>query len=211
MIKTGYFSNWKNVFQISLGLVVVLFLSWLVFHTSQYVPAEHKDSWLIVFISYGVLASMIFGVSDIRAKLFDIKFVDFLIRGSVPFVISLFAFFYLFTYFEPADYTLFDVLSNVPTWLLILHAFVFATLESAIWQGYLDQKVGHPWSELVAGVFHWGIWSGGAVIVIFSASLLFALFSYVNYRFSINKNDIVPAIAVHTAFNFIKLGLIFSF
>jgi hypothetical protein len=177
------------------------------FHTQQYVPEGQEDFWLMVFISYGVLLSVIMGNADIRNKLFDVTVVEFVPRFMLFFIPSLFIFYGIMNFVDPLQYTLFGILSNVPIWLMMTHALVFATIESAVWQGYLDQKVGHPWSELIAGIFHYGVWAGAAFIVIPSAALLFAIFSVANWYFRNSQKDLAPAIAVHTAFNFVKLGI----
>lgn len=210
MAKQGYFDNWKRIKVVSFGLIYVLFLLWLIFHTGQFVPEADKDLWFNYLIGYGLLNALIFGVADVRNKLFDVKLVDFVPRFLIFFFGSLFVFYLLLTYVDPLNTPIFSLLSAVPTYLLILHAMVFATTESAVWQGFLDDKLGHPWSELSAGIFHYGIWTGSPLIVIPSAGLLFAGFSYVNFRFRNSKNDLVPAIASHTAFNFVKLGILLS-
>jgi hypothetical protein len=210
MAREGYFKNWKNITKVSFGLVAVLFLLWLVFHTTQYVPDDQKDFWIIVFLSYGVLTSVIFGNADVRNRLFNVKFVKLFPRIALFFCVFLVIFYFMFHIVDPLEQSLFGVLRNIPFWLAVVHAFVFATLESAVWQGYLDYELGHPWSELTAGVFHWGVWTGGAFIVIPSAALLFAVFSGVNWYFRKDKNDIAPAIGTHIAFNFVKLGILLS-
>lgn len=208
--RQPYFKNWKNILSISFGLVYVLFLTWLLFHTSQYVPEGQEDYWFKVFLGYGILNSIIFGNADMRNKLFNVKFIRFLPRFFIFFVVSLLIYYFILKYFDPFEETLFGLLGNVPIWLAVIHALVFATTESVIWQGYLDQKIGHPWSEISAGLFHWGIWSGGAIIVIVSATVLFGIFSLVNWYFRDDLNDVAPAIGNHTAFNFVKLGILLS-
>jgi hypothetical protein len=178
---------------------------WLIFHTGQYVPEGQQDYWFKVFIAYGVLNSIIFGNVDLRNKLFNVKLLKFLPRFFLFAVASFVIFFVLLTRIDVISFSMFGVLSKIPLWLAVVHSLVFATTESVIWQGYLDQKIGHPWSELSAGVFHFGIWTGGAVVVILSAGLLFALFSVVNWYFRKNKNDLAPAIGTHTSYNFVKL------
>lgn len=204
----GYFSKWKNILNISIGLVYIGFTLWLIFHTSTYVPEGQQDFWFRVFISYGILNAVIFGSADMRNKLFNVKLTKFLPRFFMWLVIGLVVFFVIMKIADPLEHSFFELLRGVPLWLGLIHAFVFATTESVIWQGYLDDKIGHPWSELTAGIFHFGIWTGGAIIVILGAGLLFALFSFVNWRFRQDKNDLSPAIGTHTAYNIIKLGII---
>lgn len=210
MAREPYFKNWRKIKSVSFGLVYIFFTLWLIFHTQQYVPEGQQDFWFRVFIGYGILNAVIFGNADMRNKLFDVQFIRFLPRFFIFFGISLIVFYFLLAYLDPFDYTLFEILRTIPLWLGAVHALVFATTESVIWQGFLDYKIGHPWSELVAGVFHWGIWTGGALIVIPSAALLFAMFSTINWYFRKDKKDLAPAIGSHTAFNFIKLGMLLS-
>lgn len=207
MKREPYFTNWKKIFSISFGLVYILFTLWLIFHTKQYVPEGQEDFWYVIFIGYGLLNALILGNADMRNKLFNVKFVEFIPRFLIFFVGGLLFFYILINFFDPLEHSLFGLLQNVPLWLLTIHALVFATTESVIWQGFLDYKIGHPWSELVAGIFHYGIWTGGVLLVVPSAALLFAIFSLVNWYFRINTDDLAPAIGVHTAYNFIKLGI----
>jgi membrane protease YdiL (CAAX protease family) len=209
MRREPYFKNWKKIKSVSIGLVYVFFILWLIFHTHQYVPEDQKNYWLIVFISYGILNSIIFGSADLRNKLFNVKLISFLPRFLLFGAVSFVGLFFVAKFLGSTTGSAFSMLSQIPLWLAVIHAFVFATTESVIWQGFLDYKIGHPWSELTAGLFHFGIWSGGAFVVIISAALLFACFSLVNWYFRKNKNDLAPAIGTHTAWNILKLGLSF--
>jgi membrane protease YdiL (CAAX protease family) len=210
MAREPYLGNAKNVFQISFGLVTVLFLAWLIFHTHQYIPEGDRAFWNGVFISYGVFMSIIYGNADIRNKLFNTPLRKFLPRFMLFFGVSLIAFYFILGFVDPLEHSLFGLLSTIPVWLAMIHAFVFATIESAIFQGFLDEKIGRPASAITAGIFHWGIWTGGAIVVIPSAALLFSGFSFINWYFRKDKNDLAPAIGSHTAFNFVKLGIILS-
>jgi hypothetical protein len=206
MGRKGFFSNWKNITQISIGLVYILFLSWLIFHTLDFVPLEQYDYWFKVFISYGILNALIIGSADIRNKLFSVRLIDFAPRFLMFFSVSIILFYFMLQFIDPTGSSIFTLLTDIPVWLAIIHAFVFATTESVIWQGFLDYKVGVPASAFIAGLFHWGIWEGSAFVVIPAATLLFLFFSFVNWYFRKNTNDVVPAVAVHTAWNLVKLG-----
>lgn len=210
MKREPYLSGWTKFKHISFGLVYIFFTLWLIFHTNQYVPEEHQAFWFKVFISYGVLNSIIFANADMRNKLFNVKLVDFIPRFLIFFAGSMIFFYFILQITDPMDHTLFSLLAGVPVWLAAIHGLVFATTESVVWQGFLDNKIGRIASPITAGLFHWGIWSGGAVWVILGATLLFSFFSVVNWYFRDSKNDLVPAIASHTAYNYIKLGLIIS-
>jgi hypothetical protein len=207
---SGYYSNWSKVKSISIGLVITGFIIWIIFHTGQYVPEGSEDHWQTVLIMYGLMSAMIFGNSDIRNKLYNVELLRFFPRFILFFLVGVTGFFILLQYYDEFGNSLLNVLNTVPVWLALIHAFVFAAVESAIWQGYLDGKIGHPASELVAGFFHWGVWSGGAISVIISAGLLFTVFSLANYFFADNKNDLAPAIGIHAAWNVVKLGLLFG-
>jgi hypothetical protein len=209
--REPYFAGLKRIKTVSYGLIYIFFLLWLIFHTEQVVPSNQTDFWFKILIGYGLLNALVFGVPDIRNKLFNTKLTEFFPRFVLWFSIGLVFFYVLLAYADPLlDSSFYEILASVPIWLLVLHAFVFATTESAVWLGYLDHKIGHPWSELSAGIFHFGIWTGGAVFVIISAGLLFAFFSLTNHYLSKNKNDLSPAIGFHTAYNYVKLGILVS-
>jgi len=209
---SGYFANWKKIKVVSFGVVYIFFNLWVIFHVPDFVPAEQVGFWYRVFISYAILNSIIFASEDMRNKLFDVKFIDFLPRFFLFFIFFLFFFYFVLRgTVGSMTASMFDIFSSVPLWLGLVHALTFATTESVIWQGYLDEEIGHPWSELSAGAFHLFIWTGSAVIVVISATILFAFFSLVNYYWAKGKKDLTPAIGCHTAFNIIKLGIAISF
>jgi hypothetical protein len=210
MKREPYFSNWKKIKNVSIGLVYVFFTLWLIFHTNQYVPEGQEDFWFRIFIGYGLLNALIFGSADLRNKLFNVKFTKFLPRVLLFFGVALVVFYLILSKVDPIAGSLMNVLGNIPLWLASVHAVVFAITESVVWQGFLDYKIGHPWSELVAGVFHYGIWAGSFIPVVLSAGFLFMIFSVTNWYFRKDKNDLAPAIGVHTAYNFIKLGIMLS-
>lgn len=210
MGKEPYFSNWKKIFIISYGLVYIFFNLWVIFHIPEFVAYENQDVWFKIFISYGLLNALIFSNADMRNKLFNIKLTDFIPRFIIFLIPSLIFFSIILTRIENVVVSPFDLISQVPLWLGLTHALTFATTESVIWQGYLDHKIGHPWSEMTAGIFHLYIWTGTPLIVFISATLLFAMFSIFHWRFSKSRKDLAPVIAFHTAFNIIKLGLLIT-
>lgn len=207
-MKPGFFSGYRKITSISVGLVYVFFTLWLIFHTAQFVPTSQQDFWYRVFIGYGILNSIIFGNANLRNKLFNVKLLSFIPRFLFFFISGLVIFYFITSFVDPgATGGLLSLLAGVPLWLAVIHSFIFATTESVIWQGYLDEKIGQPWSALTAGFFHFGIWSGGVFFVIIGATLLFLMFSYINWRFKQNRHDLAPAIGTHAAYNIIKLGV----
>lgn len=207
MARRSFFRDSRNIFVVSYGLVYVFFLLWLIFNPHLFVPEGQESYWFRVFIGYGLLNALIFSNADMRNKLFNVKLTKFVPRFLIFFFVSIVIFYVILTGFDPFDFRFFEVLSNVPIWLAMIHAMVFATTESVVWQGYLDHKIGAPWSQLTAGVFHVGVWTGSFLFVTFSAGFLFMIFSLTNWYFRKNKDDVIPAIGVHSAFNFVKLGV----
>lgn len=206
MAKQPFFGNWRNIATVSYGVVYIFFNLWVIFHIPQFVPSGQETIWYRVLSSYLILNIVVLGSADLRNKLFDVKLVDFLPRFFMYTGFFLIGWFLIVRLFDPLSGSAISVISNIPLWLALLHALTFATTESVIWQGYLDQKIGQPWSAISAGVFHLFIWTGSAIIVIIGAGALFLLFSYVNWRFRTSKKDLVPAISCHTAYNIVKLG-----
>ena len=205
--------GFKKILKISFGLATALFLLWLIFNSFAYVPEGKEDVWQITFIAYGVLGSYVFGSSDIRSKLYSISFFKSLPRLFLYIFGSLVFFYFLLNLVDPFPSVVSSILENAPWWLLIVHAFVFATIESSFWQGYLDERIGIVWSAFSAGLFHMFIWFGLILMNFIGASILFFMFSGFHYYFSVRrgkKNDLIPVIGFHTAFNFVKLGIILS-
>lgn len=210
MVRQNFFSGTGKLFKISFGLVTTLFLLWLIFNLPHFTSEISTKDFLRVFLSYGVMASIIWANVDIRNKLFNISFLGSMLRFFLFLFPSLFFFYFLNFYIDPTGENLFSILSTVPVGIALIHAFVFATVESAIWQGFLNEKVGVLGSSLIAGLMHMYVWQTTPLFAIFGATLLFLFFSYVDYRFRLNKNDLIPVIAVHTAYNVIKLGFLLN-
>jgi apolipoprotein N-acyltransferase len=210
MAKEGFFSGIGKIKSISFGIVYIMFSIWLIFHTKQYVPPEQVDMWWNTFVAYGILQAVIFGNADLRNKLFDISILKFLPRFCLFFLGSGIIFVFLSKGVDLPINSFLGILANIPLWLAAIHALVFATTESVIWQGFLDYKLGQPWSALSAGLFHWGFWAGSIWLVTLSAGLLFLFFSLINWYFRKSKADVTPAIGVHTAYNLVKLGIAFG-
>lgn len=207
MAREPYFKNWKNIFVISYGLVVSLFFLFLIFNTGKFFPGK-EDMFFKIFLSYGLLFSIVYGNTDTRNRLFNIQLRQFAPRFVLFFIGFLLFFYLILSYFDPLKGSLFGLLSQIPIWLLVVHAFVFATIESAFWQGFLDERIGHPWSEISAGVFHMFVWSGNVFIILIGATFLFAFFSFVHWYFRRNKNDLSAVIGCHTAYNYVKLAMV---
>ena len=80
MVRKKYFSGIGKIKNISFGLFYIFFTIWLLFHSAQYFPEEFQDEWLRIIILYGLLNALMFGVPDIRNKLFNIKLIKFIPR-----------------------------------------------------------------------------------------------------------------------------------
>lgn len=204
----NYFKSWKKIGFVSFGLVYVMFNIWVIFHLPEFVPEAQVNYWFRVFISYMLLNLIVFANENIRNKLFNVRFIDFIPR-FLFFTVVFFVIFYLvLSYVDPFKGSIFDLMYSIPVWLGLTHAFTFATIESLLWQGYLDNRIGHPWSEITAGLFHYGVWAGDSMLVIISASSLFFIFSLVHWLYKRNTHDFAPVIGCHFAFNAVKLGTI---
>ena len=210
MKKRGSFFNWRKGLTISYGIAYVFFTLWVIFHIPDYFPPGTHEMWYKVLIGYGILNAIIFANADIRNKLFNVKLTEFLPRFLLFFVVFIVFFYFTLQLVDPLGAGFFDLVKSVPLWLAVIHSLVFATTESAIWQGWLDERIGVPWSSMLAGIFHLGIWSGGAVIVFLGATGLFMFFSFVHWLARKSKKDLAPVIGCHSAFNFVKLGLLVS-
>ena len=181
---------------ISFGLLTSLLLLWLVFNAFIFNSAELSVLDVVLFLSYGLLGVYVFANADIRNKLYNISFFKSLPRFLLFFAGSLIAFYFLLGVADPLPNTAISIITGVPTWILIIHAFVFATIESAFWQGYLDGKIGIFGSVIVAGLFHMLIWTGAPFQNFIGASLLFLVFSTCHWYFRKNTNDLIPVIAI---------------
>lgn len=206
--REPFFKNWKSFIYVSYGIVYIFFNLWVIYHLSNFVPPGQERMWEKVLMAYLLLNIVVLGSADLRNKLFDVRFIDFLPRFIIYSVIFLGLWYLvLVKVYDPLGPSSFSLIANVPLWLAAIHGLTFATIESVIWQGYLDEKIGRPASAITAGIFHVYIWTGTPLIVIFSAGLLFLIFSFVHWRFRQSKKDFAPVIACHFAFNVIKIGL----
>ena len=214
MARESFFKRFavSKFLNISFGLITSLLLLWLIFNAFIFSSSGGEVSVLnvITFLSYGILGVYVFANADIRNKLYNLPFFKSIPRLLLFFVISLVAFYFLFNLVGVTPKTALNSLLGISPWLLVIHAFVFATIESAFFQGYLDEKIGIFGSVLTAGFFHMLIWAGSPMMNFFGASLLFLGFSTAHWFFRNNSNDLLPVIAIHTAYNFITLGLILN-
>ena len=212
MARENYFKTFGlgKFLSISFGLLTSLLLLWLVFNAFIFNTAELSVLDVVLFLSYGLLGVYVFANADIRNKLYNISFFKSLPRFLLFFGSSLIVFYLILGVVDPLPNVLFGIASGIPIWILIVHAFVFATVESAFFQGYLDQRIGIFGSCITAGLFHMLIWSGSPLQNFIGASFLFLIFSTCHWYFRKNTNDLIPVIAIHTAYNFIKLALILS-
>lgn len=195
---------------ISFGLITSLLLLWLIFNSFIFSSSDGELSLLnvITFLSYGMLGVYVFANADIRNKLYNLPFFRSIPRLILFFSVALVGFYFLLGVVDPFPDTALNILTGIPVWILVVFAFVYATIESAFFQGYLDEKWGIFGSMLTAGAFHMLIWTGTPLMNFFGASLLFLFFSSCHWYFRRNRNDLIPVIAIHTAYNFIKLALI---
>ena len=194
---------------VSFGLVTSLLLLWLIFNS--FIFANSTDLSLlniITFLSYGILGVYVFANADIRNKLYNIPFFRSIPRFLLFFVGALLFFYLIFGVIGSFPDTALSVLKGIPTWVLIVHAFVFATVESAFFQGFLDYKIGIFGSVISAGFFHMLVWTGTPLMNFIGASFVFLFFSSAHWYFRKNKSDLIPVIAIHTAYNFLNLALI---
>lgn len=140
-----------------------------------------------------------------RNRLFNVKLINFIPRFILFFGVSLLVLTWVNNLISDINITFVATLTNIPLHLALAHAFVFATTESVIFQGYLTDRLGVVGSSMIAGLFHLFIWPGSLVLVFIGATILFLIFSYVHWYFKKNDNDFGPVIAFHSAYNFTKL------
>lgn len=204
--------GFKKFLSISFGAITGLFLMWSVFNASSFVPAGLEGKWTIVFLSYAVFAIFFLSREDIRSKLGQIPFFKsllFLIPSAFAsfFVISL-----LLGVRDPFPSLLLNALIGVPLYLQLINAFVFATVETSVFQVYLDEKWGIAFSVFTAGLFHMLVWLGSPLQNFFGASVLFLMFSmvhlYARKRFGLM--GIIITIGVHLGYNVAKYGILFA-
>jgi len=210
MKDINYFGNWKKIQGVSYGIVYLLFIMWVIFNLHKFVPSDQQELYFAVFVPYAILNVIIIGSADMRNKLFNVKLIEFLPRLILYTFIFLTLFYFVFARSANDPNSLFGLLGGLPLWLILSQAFIFATTESILWQGYLDDLLGRPFSAISAGVFHMFIWQGEWWFIIVSAGLLFAFFTVVHLFLRKNKNDFAPVIGCHLAYNLIKLGLFVS-
>lgn len=205
MAKKPFFYGAGKILKVSFGTLTIAYLLFMIFNYYEYIPVDKQGSYLIMFMSYALLTAVVFGNADIRNVLFKIKATTFLKRFALHFI-PLFVIFYLImSALEGVDVLPFrDVIVGLPIYIILTAFFIYAVLESAVWQGYLDNwnksGVGVPWSSISAGIFHLNVWPGPWWLVVPTATIWFMCISYYNHRFKKFEDDIVPAVAFHTAF-----------
>lgn len=201
------FDSWRKIFTISFGLVFTFFNIWVLFHLPEYVPEGQTSFWFRLMVSYLLLYLVVLFNKDISKYIFKIKFTEFLPRFLFFFVLFFTIFYLVFVRTDFYLSSIFTFMASVPLWLGVIHAFTFATIETLVWQCYLDGKIGQPWSALIAGIFHFGIWPGDAWMVILISAGVFFMFSLIHFYFKKKAGDIAPAAGSHFAYNMVMLGI----
>ena len=190
------------MWEISVGVVVTFVWIFLLFNSSAYVPSDKVDFWTITIISYLTMLALVLGTADGRSRFFDVRFVDFVFRFVFYFIPFFLIFGFLFGKFGGDSEGLFGILSVLPTWLIFIHISMFVLIESNV-QVWAEEntKLRRLGTSLVFGALHTLVWSGSALLNFFLASLLFLFFSFINWNFRKNKNDLAPLCAVHGGYN----------
>lgn len=203
MSRGNFFSGVGGITKVSFGVVTVFLYSFLLFNTSQFVSAEHLSFWTGVILSYTVMLALIIGVSDARSKLFNVSTIKFIPRYILFFLPAFFLFAQLFNRLDILNADgLVSVFLTLPKWLFFIHFFVFVVIESTV-QVWAEEhsKLGRLGTALVLGAMHVYVWVGPALLNFALASLLFLFFSYINWRFRKDKNDLAPLCGVHSGYN----------
>lgn len=208
MYRPPFFSNWQKVKSISFGVVYVMLNIWIMTHITNIAPAGNSNAWWKVYATYGIMSAWVFGNADMRNKLFNVKLIKMLPRLLIFFGISLLLFWVILAKTARIDIMYTQIMTSIPLHLAIAHAFLFATTETVIWQGYLDESIGRVASGISAGIFHMYIWAGAPIIALVGATLLFWFFSYINLRWRQSKDDLAPALGSHIAYNYVKLAVV---
>lgn len=215
MVKITFWRalGFRELWNISFGLVASFVLLFAIFNSSSFVPEGEILKYTLAFLGYGILGSYVFARADIRSKLSKISFIK-----SVPLFLAVFvpAFFFITFVLNAGGFlpeTLFTALVGVPVYLQVINAFIFATVEVSFWQGYLDEKIGIMASVIFAGIMHMFIWAGDPFFNLIGASFLFLIFS--TFHFFSKKwfgpyVALIMTIALHSAYNLVKYKMIFG-
>lgn len=203
----------KKLFKISFGLFVSIFLLWTLFNAYSFVPEGMGLKATLGFLGYGLLGSYTFSRHQVRSKLSQIS----LLKAMPIFLFTTFVSFVVLGFFlgvrDPLPETFISVLIGLPVYIQLSNAFIFATVESSFWQGWLDGKIGILGSSLVAGFFHMIVWPGPLLFNFIGATFLFFVFSQFNRFFSKRWGvvvGLVMTIGVHTGYNLVKYKEIFG-
>jgi len=196
--------------KISWGLVMTLLVLFFLFNAFTLTGETSTLLDWTIFVSYGFLAVFVFATADIRNRLYNIPFFSSLPRFLLFFGLAMVAFYLILGVIDPFPKAITGIFTGVNFFVLGFFLFIVSTIESAFFQGYLQYKWGIFFSMLIAGVFHMFIWDGTPFLNFIGASFLFLFFSSAHWYFRRDKNDLIPVMAIHTAYNFIKYFLILA-
>lgn len=209
-MRKGFFSGWRNVLFISVGLSYALFFLWVLFNVPYFVPKGMEGTYWKIFASYGFLTVYIFGNAKIQNVLYNQKLIKFIPSFIMYLIIFMIIFSIVLGFFDVTNINNFSIVKQLPIWLALSHALIFAVSESVLWQGYLDHIMGVPASALIAGIFHMFVWNGVWYLNIIFSALLFVFFSFIHFWLGNKNKNLAPVIACHTAYNFVVLGFFLS-
>ena len=193
---------------ISFGTVTALILFFVIFNASAFIPEVDQLKYILIFLSYGIFGSYLFARQDIQSKLTNISVWKAIPIFAIFFFATLLILYFLLGFANPFPQTFLSVLAGVPLWLLICMAFIFATVETSMFQGILYKQAGFIGSAIIAGFFHMFVWTGSLMTNLLASTGLFLTFNLCHHWFDKKGKTLIPVIAIHTAYNFIILGII---
>ncbi len=208
----SYWSNllrWKNLKGITFGVVASLILYFSIFNSSLFVPEGEETKFTLMFLGYAILGSYAFSRQRVNTLLSKVSFIKNIPLFLVFFFSTLLIFYFLLNIFNPFSSVFLSLLEGVPLYLQVINIAIFSTIETSFFSVFLQNKFGIIPSALFAGVMHAPVWTGTLIENFIGATILFLIFNSLYYIFSIklrNKENPIPTIGIHSAYNFFMFG-----
>lgn len=210
----------KQLENISLGVVLVLFWVWMYVRVPELFP-QNVEGFRTIITTYILFATLVFGfdsLSSSRAEkpLFRVAFVKAVPKFLIASIISLVVlFFFGLTLEGNSSESVFGAIKGMGVGVLLLHALFIATLEEKVFRSWLTQELQSTKvpltrmnaiivATLIFAFFHYLL--GGEILILAIYIPLGFLFALIREKFS-PETDMANS-GVHFAWNVFVLGML---
>lgn len=190
----------------TLGLVILLAQAWLLVNVKAIYP-EDTLGQLVRFLTYFMLYVMVFAVADLRDTLLSIKFsrIGQLVAWGGGTLLILATISNFFRGSELSTTSIFLAWFGITLPMVIFHTLVVAPIEEYWFRDFLEKRVGRLWSCVFFGLFHFVVYFGNVIAMVWAMILGYVL-SLIKERYD-KEGDNMENTGVHAGINLFVEGM----